>query len=901
MKKVNSDLIFLKEPLLSRKYMTELLELTDEKIIEKKLLEYYENKNVKQAICSSSLSFYHALNERIKKNKPIDDLVPTLYSYLSRLSLRSTSFGMMSSISSGVISTERRIDFSKRSLILTQLKDLNQKGDELFLVNPTLYKLGDHCFFNDWKDEGQIRNFSLKSLKLNQALRNLLTFLEKPNKKNAVHKMIMVYLKCNHSKAEEYLESLKKEGLVITSFDPRDLGQREKIVRDLDKLKLSDGESLGTDSAIYDVLMSNQLNDFSLDKKTSDKVYKAAQILSNIYYGEFFKRSYHQLLDEFKRKFLMKYSDQSLSILEIMDHNISISFDSGDKLEKTKSNHEMLRFLEKQIFKGENTLRGEWCLTNEDIVTLSSLSTKNHFQSHYKSNLKFIEFSENNETKIYLKSSPCGSSFSSFYRFNHISDELKSKLKGSFEEDYSDSEMIYAELEYYPSRRISAYTRKEPLSKYYIPITGLSDDSSRIPILLNDLFISIINHKIILWSKSLNKRIIPLCLNNYNFLYDPLPIVRLLYSIAKQDHPDFLRWIWPNEIFTNFFPRVSYQGVIFSPKRWVFSKEEILNSIGRKEFHDYYQLDPILNIMDGDTFISVNIKNTKLFKSIVRKMDSEKIMLEECLEVKGDSRDFCREFSISATLNPPIPSLKSFDVNRLALRKNNNLINELDGYLVLNIRLHPELRFSCLKELEVILEKYKWFYIFYFSNDQYELRIRAFDLSIEEIQKLRIEILQSLKSMTLKKMILSFYEEPYQTDEDILDGEDGKYLVDFYQHSSQYFLGKEYDHIDFLFQNNLDYLKNLMVYLEISFDFNSVSFSPLTTEQHKIFVTLKRKVKGQSFKIENLNFPNIELTNPIKFFFRIIHMSCLRIDALSAQALERASIESLNSFIQKND
>jgi hypothetical protein len=903
---VYKDTTFIRLPLLPRRYAHELLSV-DEFDIEATLLAFYLEKNMllKKAISSSTSSFFNEIEHRIKGENGLGELTSKLYSYTMRMSLRSTGFGVMSSITLARLSSEPKYLLDKEVLNVVMFKQDDKDTNQRYLINPTIYKLGDRYFFHSWTDQGEIRNFYLKSIKHDSMIEQLVLIMKEPRTLN----IVMRFLKAVSADQKEIVQNLinrmHSEGFLILSDTNLDLRALNADVVDFQSISLEKLQIISQENNIYDVVSYRESNETTVDIKVAQKIKKTAQKLNDIFSHVYLEQSYHQLLSKFKGTFIEEFSDREVSLLSVLDPNSGVGFGNGDDLNISKFNEKFVKYLKKNSSSDSIMLSGEWKLSNEDIVTMSSLMKTDvrhkSRSAEFYSCLKYLEFKENGISKEYLKISPCGEAIAPYYRFNNISNAFKSRIEKIVKTQFKDKdEVIYVDLEHYPSRRISSYTRRAPITKYYIPITGFSTDPERKAIFLSDLFVTVISNRVVLRSKKLNKIIIPVCLHNYNFIHDPLPMVRFLLSVAKQDSPGFLKWIWPSEMNQAFFPRVSYQGVVVSPKKWIFDKHFLLNSLDKKPFRDFYNIPHIVNIVDDDRFIAVNLENCSISVPLIRRLKSDQVVLEESIELVGDSDGYCSEVSITCTLNHSKSSVEVLKGDRLSLRRNKILLGVLDGYYVVNIQLHPELRFECLEELRSVLPE-KWFYIFYMKNKKYELRIRCFNLLEDEIDVLRRNTHIVLNALKIKNGIIHYYEEYYESDEELLK-EDVSILPIFYHHSSDYF-------VKFILNENIDTLFiNHMVYtiqLERCFGHKINNNSKKYKLTDRVQSTKKNELIAifMSEKIEliPIEFPKVKIDEKRELILRIIHMNCLRIDCLFAPAMELATYEILNLLSNQSD
>ncbi|WP_353723144.1 thiopeptide-type bacteriocin biosynthesis protein [Dyadobacter sp. 676] len=86
--------------------------------------------------------------------------------------------------------------------------------------------------------------------------------------------------------------------------------------------------------------------------------------------------------------------------------------------------------------------------------------------------------------------------------------------------------------------------------------------------------------EIILWSKRLNKRIIPRLTNAHNFS-DGLPVYRFLCELTYQHDYRYLGWDWGHLSSSAFLPRVEYKHWVLSRAMWNIERETVTGRMGK--------------------------------------------------------------------------------------------------------------------------------------------------------------------------------------------------------------------------------------------------------------------------------------------------------------------------------
>lgn len=129
--------------------------------------------------------------------------------------------------------------------------------------------------------------------------------------------------------------------------------------------------------------------------------------------------------------------------------------------------------------------------------------------------------------------------------------------------------VVHAEIVHLPQARTGNILLRPELLCYEIPYLSRSLVSQEHQILLEDLFVSVRDNRIILRSARLNKEIRPFHTSAFNTDLSNLVVFRFLSDLQHQEYNAFgLAWNW--SIFREyaFTPRVEYQQFILAPAKW---------------------------------------------------------------------------------------------------------------------------------------------------------------------------------------------------------------------------------------------------------------------------------------------------------------------------------------------
>lgn len=310
-------------------------------------------------------------------------------------------------------------------------------------------------------------------------------------------------------------------------------------------------------------------------------------------------------------------------------------------------------------------------------------------------------------------------------------------------------DIILAEIGHLPEDRSGNVICRERFRKFEIPYLARSTSEEQFKVLTEDLTLSIRNNKIVLWSKRLDKQIIPRLGNAHNYSARSLPVYHFLCDLQNH-YVDrrglFFGWGQVGSFFS-FLPRIEFEGSILSPAIWNIPAWEIkkLNKkdLSREErvlvFHDIikrYEMPSKFVVAEGDNELVIDINNplsVLAFLDVVS--DRVQIEIQEYL-FKNDS-DLVVDTLGGSYANEFVATILNSKINK---PKNVALINTIEGqryypigsewfYIkvycgiktadnILSEEIHQVLSMLTSKQLIK-----KWFFIRY-SDPDFHLRIR---------------------------------------------------------------------------------------------------------------------------------------------------------------------------------
>jgi thiopeptide-type bacteriocin biosynthesis protein len=126
---------------------------------------------------------------------------------------------------------------------------------------------------------------------------------------------------------------------------------------------------------------------------------------------------------------------------------------------------------------------------------------------------------------------------------------------------------VFAEIVHLPEGRIGNILARPVLRPYEIEFLGTSGAEKTLP--FDDLLVTVQGDRIVIWSKSLDREVVPRLTSAHNTVTGALAPYRFLSALQYLNVTPTLRWSWG--VFENsatFLPRVTYGRLVLSRATW---------------------------------------------------------------------------------------------------------------------------------------------------------------------------------------------------------------------------------------------------------------------------------------------------------------------------------------------
>ena len=420
---------------------------------------------------------------------------------------------------------------------------------------------------------------------------------------------------------------------------------------------------------LYQCDMIKPLENNCLSKTIVDDVFEGIKFLNKITLS-----TDNVNLAKFITNFIERYEDQEVLLIEALDGETGIGYNqsSGDTsdytplIENIVYNQKQTNFIDirinlvqallyKKLIEALKEHKTEIELTSDDVKDFNE-------KWDDLPNTMSVMF-QKLDKKLYISSVGGSSAANLLGRFCHSSVEIHNFCcEITQKEKELNYDAINAEIVHLPESRTGNILMRTNLREYEIPYLAKSSVSFDCQIRLDDLMISIRNHKINLRSLKLNKEIIPHLTNAHNYTYNSLPIYNFLADIQNQGKRQGLYFNWgqiANEHI--FLPRILFKNLIFSLARWIVIKQEVepmlliisdgelINAVNNWRISR--GIPTMVSLSDGDNFLYINLEIPLMVRTLFSTVKNRNsFILEEFISnskysmIRSDEGDFNNQF-----------------------------------------------------------------------------------------------------------------------------------------------------------------------------------------------------------------------------------------------------------------
>lgn len=539
------------------------------------------------------------LKNEITDKKSIEKLKFSILKYISRMSSRSTPFGLFAGCVTGDIDDEidiklkgalsnlrhTRFDMNFLVALAQNIIRLSTIQDQLlFYPNTSLYEMGDKYRFVEYYYYGGRRKHQIVEVDKTEYISGILTVSKNGISKNDLINSL-VGGEVSKNMAQDFIAEIISGQILISELEPSVSGTEffTQILETLEKLngtetlveRLKQLESkiiildnrLGNDTDLYneivtllkdleteydikylfqtDMILSSVKN--TLSKTVADDVKKGLGILNKLASPP--EKTY---MSEFRSAFRERYEDREVPLSKVLDTEIGIGYKQGN------NNYGDLNPLIDDIslpFQNSSTIDVKW--TNNDalfhkklseayadnayIITITD-SDVEPFKENWNdlpdtiSIITEVLKSDDGVNKVYITPYGGSSAANMLGRFCHGDQDLYTYTKEIIGvEEQINANKLCSEIVHLPQARVGNILMRPHFRKYEILYLGKSLLDNEYQLGLDDLMLSIKRNRLVLRSKKHNREVVPYLTNAHNYYTDSLPIYHFLSDYPIQD------------------------------------------------------------------------------------------------------------------------------------------------------------------------------------------------------------------------------------------------------------------------------------------------------------------------------------------------------------------------------
>lgn len=571
-----------------------------------------KDSDFKEAVYIASPTLYVEL-EKILENKinNVKDkykIESALYRYITRMSSRSTPFGLFAGLSVGRIDDKTnivlgafkrysRLDMQILCTLSQELSKLpNVKESIKYYSNTSIYKIGNLCRYVEYKDINSERKHQVVSVKRSLYLDEILKIARK-----GIHlKEILNYLvekEIEYDSALKYVDDLIDSQILVNDLTPsvtgndyfsriigilKELNLHEQIIDTLseirEKLYELDFDNVDynqrvllyqsiiqmikkvgiafNENCLFQVDMIRDLKESTIGRDIVDGLKSAMVFLNRISLV-----NKKDKLEQFKQAFQNRYEDREIPLMEALDSELGIGYSISDStanlspllndfcMPSTNDNMISFRLNDFMSLLLKKTIEASKKSSNEIVFYDHEIEGLNKNWKDLPPTLysMFNIISIDQETPLIYVHGFYGTSGAKILtRFAHTDQKINKFVDEIvLKENDLLPDKILAEIAYMPEPRIGNVVTRHHLRNYEIPYLVQSDLPENQIINVSDMLISIRGERICLRSKKNKKEIVPRLTNAHNYSDNySLPVYRFLSDMQQQARVTNLYFDW---------------------------------------------------------------------------------------------------------------------------------------------------------------------------------------------------------------------------------------------------------------------------------------------------------------------------------------------------------------------
>lgn len=744
------------------------------------IIKNLDAKNIRQLMCDPKVREAVALSspqflERWNECSEDDALLVKAFGYLTRMATRPIPYGTFSITGLGHFGprdelivpsqhfTSQRLlsDVHVDRIYRLLAEDWNVIKDQTLTLNSTIKWLNKNSVsLYAWAWPLGPRKYHLAQYELPAVLSD---YFKKH--KSFKTKSLMAFLKkegAGASEAKEMIQSLVSLCILIPGFHPRASGGVHNFSRLIEvspqgsfrnalatlQKKVKEGKVL-TEEDLPSVLKGSGEVPLNVQAYSKEKGFisnKKRELITQAVekYARAFSKScwlpgHGQIIEVLKKDFKDMFDASFVPLPEAMNLlefklRLAMSTVPKDSPDGKWENFWITKFLENPPGESPWTIE----LTDEDWKELERID-----QSMPGPNVplpsSFSAVLTLGEETIRLRSLMGPPGLSMLGRFSSDWTEMEESLKDFIqEEEKTYPNAVLAEVEHFATGKVNNISIRARLLPHEIGLVTASDGAGNLD--PHDLYLGVREGQFVLWSKSLNKRVIPQLSAAHAYQYDEHLFYRFL-CLLRRDLSWSTVWFHLGKMAHQMhLPRIQQGPIIFSAETWKFDPKTFPNDL-KKKGYKALGLPRFVQYLEVDRYVVVDLENPLavmfLEKNCFTLIDRQKLMhLEECIHDLEDSAYKLGENSYNHQVIIPFVNKtprKEIKIDHLHEYTEKYSVTG-KKYTYIQLFLSSNSDYFLTNELFPFLKKHEWFFI-RFSDPSPHIRLRVLNKNQNEFHK----------------------------------------------------------------------------------------------------------------------------------------------------------------------
>ncbi|CAL2086366.1 lantibiotic biosynthesis protein [Tenacibaculum sp. 190524A05c] len=595
--------------------------------------------------------------------------------------------------------------------IYTLLHKLNQKDAVRSIVkfapNSSIYKIGSNFRYAEYKIQRNKRAYTLVEVEADEVLELIYKITQKENQTlNELVELLMYSIEdISKEDVTAYINSLIDAQFLVSDLDISINGdspfeqliqyfeniivgntQNEELLHYYNlltqlknKLERLDAKVVGNSISEYEDIFSiaKQFN-FAFDKKflinsnlrnnlpveqydlTSQEISKIKKAVSTL--SRFSIKQDNININEFKKAFYKRYEDKEVQLCVALDNEVGVGYlqDHADasnfssliddiKLKGNESPETKLSY-HKNIHKFWTNQLTTAKRNNTNLIDLSTIDLSDFPVNTDQLSDSFYTMINKYKEKISIEVVGGTGALNLVGRFSSLDNSLNDLFNEAQAKEQKEGDEILVELLHVPDNRSGNILLRNVNRTHEISFLTKGSENAK-QIALDDIYISIKHNKIVLRSRSLNKRIKVVNTTAHNFQYNSLPIYQFLGELQMQDCNTYLGLNLGSVNYKTFTsrPRIAFDDIILAPAKWNFSIDELascyengeLSTSKLRVFLKKHNVPRYVCLREQqDHTLWIDLENEFMYTFLLEAIKKKKqLVLEELLVDSMDSRD----------------------------------------------------------------------------------------------------------------------------------------------------------------------------------------------------------------------------------------------------------------------